>query len=47
MPLAPEGAPSMWYSGDGSLKLLHSKTENTVFGQMFIADFAIFRQSNP
>ena len=40
-------SPHVWFSMDGSLSLLHARTEKTIFGRLVIAEFGIFRQTSP
>jgi endonuclease/exonuclease/phosphatase family metal-dependent hydrolase len=39
-----EDAPRMWFSNDGSLKLLHESVGHTPLGPMMIVQFGIFRK---
>jgi hypothetical protein len=43
----PADAPRIWFSGDGSLKLLGIRYENTALGRMAVAEFGIFPRKNP
>ncbi|MBI1805577.1 MAG: hypothetical protein HYR76_00835 [Ignavibacteria bacterium] len=42
-----DDVPRIWFSTNGSLKLLGTKIEPTVFGPMIVAEFGVFRQSQP
>jgi endonuclease/exonuclease/phosphatase family metal-dependent hydrolase len=37
-----EEAPRIWYSGDPALSFIRSRTENSVFGPLVIAQFGLF-----
>lgn len=39
----PDPKTKIWYSDDGSLKLMGTRTVNTVFGPMLVAQFGLFR----
>ena len=41
------GTTKIWYSKDGSLKVLQTKTEPTSLGKLVIVEFAIFRTKTP
>ncbi len=43
----PDQASRFWYSGDGSLSLIKLTAEPTNFGTLAVAQFGIFRQSQP
>lgn len=46
-PVRNDDLPSMWFSTNGSLKLISTKIEPTVFGEMVVVQFGVFRQSQP
>ena len=46
-PVGEDNVPRMWFSNDGSLKLIHQTVQHTNFGPMTVAQFGIYRQHQP
>lgn len=42
-----DGAPRLWMSSDASITLINQRSQQTAFGAMTIAQFGLFRQSEP